>query len=932
MFTRLEYPKNARGALAYKFVYNHKGRMMKRLFYILCAWIPLAGIAAPRLGISPTLEGISELPMTLDGQVQNLIDRGASLGPAVIKYRIGELTEEADTRDIPARVLFNDGDSVQLFWQLKAGIRLYQNFSLRGGEFAWEFVIFNRNNRPAEILDLSFHLPVCGVDESVAPRHNFNRHISVNRDASWFYWAPLDGYGEHVVMLPEDGTSLEYTTDDNWFFIHSSTAVDRVRDTWRQPSTTRAMKPYEKVRYAFRLFKADGRDAVAESIYGRGGVLFGFVPGMVVPEGVEASFSVRTKHDIAGISAEYPESTVISHTSDNGEYGLWKVSFGRLGENRLTVAYGDGKVCYLDFFVTRPLRELICKRAAFITSKQQHRDPSKWYNGLYSLYDMERGELLSPDYLQDLREDFMVGGSDDPSNSKPVYVSEKNVLYPDSLEIASLEYYEQHFVWGKLQRTGDEYPYPYGIYGSENWYRNRSGMDGGYDAGGSGKGRMWRTFDYTTHIAIYYNLFRIAENNPGWVHYLNAEGYLDRAYHTAMAFFEVPYNILMGEQWAFHGWCDWAYKQGNFHERYILDLIDALEERGRQEDAARLRREWEKKVTYMIYEDEWPFGSEMFVDRTAFESSYYIGEYALNTDMVPREQFWYDKNLERWYSYTEFDEAAKLEFMQKQLEANLALRGIHEPGYSRCGTAWTGNGSALDYMSQMGGVALLDYAVRFSDEPCRYVRYGYNSILSSWALMNVGDESSDYGYWHPGKDKDGAAGWAFCIFQHSHPYMQYIDIGRGPWRYDGEIDHGFTGGVHGAGIYVVWDPVFGEICYGGDMKVEGGAYKIRPYDGAGRYLAIPDAGRFELRLYNNGMDDSKEQIVARDLDRIILHVEKRGQSQSQRLSLRNLPEGEYGIRINGRNSGHFRSDGTFTDVNVGCSLDFFKIEISKTNK
>lgn len=82
--------------------------------------------------------------------------------------------------------------------------------------------------------------------------------------------------------------------------------------------------------------------------------------------------------------------------------------------------------------------------------------------------------MLSPDHLGDLREEFMVGGSDDPSNSKPVYVSEKNVIYPDREEIASLEYYEENFVWGKLQRTDREYPYPYGIYGSENWYQNRS--------------------------------------------------------------------------------------------------------------------------------------------------------------------------------------------------------------------------------------------------------------------------------------------------------------------------------------------------------------------------------------------------------------------------------------------------------------------------
>jgi hypothetical protein len=94
---------------------------------------------------------------------------------------------------------------------------------------------------------------------------------------------------------------------------------------------------------------------------------------------------------------------------------------------------------------------------------------------------------------------------------------------------------------------------------------------------------------------------------------------------------------LMGKQWAFHGWTDWAYKQGNFHERYLLYIISALENTGRKEAAARLRREWEKKVTYMIYEDPWPFGSEMFVDRTAFESSYYIAEYAKLNPMQPEE-------------------------------------------------------------------------------------------------------------------------------------------------------------------------------------------------------------------------------------------------------------------------------------------------------
>ena len=38
------------------------------------------------------------------------------------------------------------------------------------------------------------------------------------------------------------------------------------------------------------------------------------------------------------------------------------------------------------------------------------------------------------------------------------------------------------------------------------------------------------------------------------------------------------------------------------------------------------------------------------------------------------------------------------------------------------------------------------------------LRLGYGSLLSSYALMNTGDEASNYGYWFSGKENDGAAG------------------------------------------------------------------------------------------------------------------------------------------------------------------------------
>jgi len=216
----------------------------------------------------------------------------------------------------------------------------------------------------------------------------------------------------------------------------------------------------------------------------------------------------------------------------------------------------------LEFFTTLPLETMFKKRAAFIANNQQHRDTSKWYNGLFTLWDMEEKVLRGPDNRGSLHP-YMVGGSDDPSNGKCIYLAEKNVAYPNAEEIEALEYFIENFVWGKHQRTDKELPHPYGIYGSDNWYLNRNtkwGVQfesigttierleeqfGSPEGTGLGKERMWRTFDYTTYIMLYYNMYRIAKMYPDMVDYLDADGYLERAFGTAKAFFEVPYSIYM---------------------------------------------------------------------------------------------------------------------------------------------------------------------------------------------------------------------------------------------------------------------------------------------------------------------------------------------------------------------------------------------------
>lgn len=810
--------------------------------------------------ISPTIKldtqngGIGTMTFGQSNGGRNYLRENNYLGNLHVRYIVSGKVHAVKLSDFPPEVISNRSQNITLAWQLPGSIELNQVFSISGMEMNWDITISNRNKQTVEITDMSVHVPIGGRNEELPAKDNLTKHIFLNGHSSYLYWLPYSGQGNVLLMTMKDGTSLEYKELGDYYYIHSKTSVDRTNDTWRMPSTSKTVLSGKSYTTGFNFSLVEDYTAIPDKLYDKRNMVARIVPGMVVSPEMNVRCAIAGKQKIRLLEPEHPQQIQIANKGkSNGKY-LFDFKFSRLGENTITIQYGKGKTCYLNFYVIESLEDVIKKRAGFIATHQQHRDTTKWYNGLYSLWDMENEELLSPDNTGGLPYPYMVGGSDDPTNCKALYLSEKNVAYPNKEEIASIEYFEKNFVWGKLQRTDKEYPYPYGIYGIDNWYELRSGELGDYNSGGSGKERMWRTYDYPTHFATYYNLYRIAKDYPYLVNYLDAKGYLERAYRTAMAYFEVPYNIFMGKQFAIKGWSDWAYKQGNFHERYLLDIIKALKAEGRELAADTLRKEWEKKVLYMIYDDPWPFGSEMFVDRTAYESTYYVAEYAKTHKINPQEQLWYDKNEQRWYSYKSLDTTRIDTFMINQLDANLAIRGLYEYDFGHLGTASSGGKGNLEYMSQMGGAAILDYAFRFAGTPEKYVNWGYNSLLSSWALVNIGTKDANYGYWFKGKANDGAVGWVYSPYQHSYLWdLKSVKQKRGPLRYDGEIDHGLTGGIHGSGIYLLDDSDFGIIAYGGNAEVDKkGNISVMPYDGIRRQLRIFTPTRMAVELMKDG--------------------------------------------------------------------------------
>ena len=123
-------------------------------------------------------------------------------------------------------------------------------------------------------------------------------------------------------------------------------------------------------------------------IYQSGGIDTQVAPGMTLPRGQKAVFALRTQGGVEHIGSEFPDQTTVHFRERKGDTWIYEVVFEKLGENRLTVLFDDGRKTYLEFFCSLSPKDLMAKRSAFLTGHQQFRDTGKWYDGLYGVYDM----------------------------------------------------------------------------------------------------------------------------------------------------------------------------------------------------------------------------------------------------------------------------------------------------------------------------------------------------------------------------------------------------------------------------------------------------------------------------------------------------------------------------------------------------------------
>jgi hypothetical protein len=796
----------------------------------MLALVPVSSLlSGPAFQLEANGGRLSSIRFSGDKTPTNYVGENARLGDLNLAYRHpGQAWQSATTAGLPSVAPLSIGG------QIGSDLDVSSGFEQKGSRLVWRMRLKNVSNAPLELGGLAAPLPMrTRFDKS--SNSSVLKHSFVSGAGSFIFWMRPDSVGPYLTMTPLKGTAPEYWNRGAGgayqLFAHSASEVPKIeanKGSWRLPHTSRVLRPGESAEYGYVFEWAKDYNGVRDALARNGKLDVQVAPGMTVPNDLFADIAFRSSSTVTGVDAEYPAQTDVRFIGTRSGYQIYRVRFRHLGENRLTVRQSGGAKTYLEFFSTLPIETLIKKRAAFI-ARMQERDASKWYDGLFCEWNEKTGVRLTPDNYDEIKGWRIYEVTcDDPGLSKPAYLASKNAEYPVQAEVDALDLYIYKFVWGGLQQTTSE-KYPYAIYGIPDWKTLRESKATDRT---KGVDHVWRPYDYPHITTMYYGMYRIASQNPAIHTRLTAKDYLTRAYGTALAMFTVPRQVI---KWS-------AYDTGFYNEIVIPKMIDDLRRNGMVAEADTLASHWNRKVKTFVSGQVDLFRSEYAFDSTGFESTAAFADEAMRNGPA-----------------LGIDKTKARAFLEAQLAANLFCRGTIEPAYYYLGSDYRGGGGdgyTLSYMAPMGGYGVLDYGLNYAKDPAPYVRLGYQSILSSWALMNAGNVGSNYGYWFPGAANDGGTGGGFEPASYGKTWLDQPH-GRGAWYYSCETDLGYCGALRAARTTVADDPIFGRFCFGGQGQSKGSSYSFVPHDGVRRRISIRTKGTsLDLELTGTRIDAS----------------------------------------------------------------------------
>jgi hypothetical protein len=709
-------------------------------------------------------------------------------------------------------------------------LRIERVWALDAGHLVLRFTMTNKIKTPVEIGALGIPMIFNNVlndrslDEAHAKCSFYDPYIG--EDAGYLQVTRLNGHGPALLVVPDGKTPFEAynpildhpgpfgakpifidptprgITFEGFYqwMVHSAAYADL---EWKNvhewnPPTSLTLAPGESKTVGVSFLLSDSiRDIEKTLAANRRPVAVG-IPGYILPTDIEGRLFLKYPAAVQSITVEPKDAIDIrpqKSPQDNWQsYSLRGKSWGRV---RVSVAYADGTVQAISYFITKPETRAVADMGHFLTSTQWFTDASDPFHRAPSVmsYDHELRKIV----LQDSRV-WIAGLSDEGGAGSWLAAFMKQSVQPDKEELDTLEQFIDDTVWSRLQYADG--PKQYGVRKSLFYYQPgqmpphfyRSDFDWTTWTSWNKEGAelVNRSFNYPHVAAAYWVLYHLARNHTGLVTAHPWNWYLTQAYETSIA---MP---KLAPQYA---------QFGQMEGDIFLQILADLKREGMNTEADNLEAKMRERA------DRWkaqayPFGSEMPWDSTGQEEVYawtkYFGFHD-KAEVTLNAILGYDPAIPHWgYNgsarrYWDFIFAAKYRRLERQLH---------------------------HYGSGLNAIPLLTEYREHPDD-LYLLRVGYAGTMG--VLSDIGE--------------DGFLSPAF----HSFPDMLAFD------PLSGDNGPNFFGHAWNTATYVVHHPEFGWLAFGGNLTAEGSTVKVTPLDSArqrvylapfGLWLTL-DAGTFD---------------------------------------------------------------------------------------
>jgi len=675
------------------------------------------------------------------------------------------------------------------------------------GQLALRFELRNRSEQPVELggvaMPMVFNNILEGrsLDEAHAASSFYDPYVG--EDAGYLQATRLSGHGPALVVVPlgrtpfeaynpllRDPTPRGITFEGFYEWVAHSRGYAEEEwqnaEPWNEPTSV-TMAPGATRSFGVRFLVSPKIRQIEATLAAAGRPVAVGVPGYVLPMDQQAKLFLKSASEVVSVQVQPTGALVVSAAgSTPGGWRSYDVQGRQWGRARVTVGYADGTLQTIHYKVIKPAAQVVADLGRFLTTAQWFERPDDPFGRSPSVisYDYDTKEQVTEDARA-----WIAGLGDEGGSGSWLAAIMKQLVEPDTAELAKLQRFVDGVLWGGLQYADGELKY--GVRKSMFYYQPDSMPAGTYSesiryGGWSSWNReqamtVGRSYNYPHVAALHWVLYRLARNHNGLVTNHPWEWYLERAFETGQAMVRLaPHYAQFGQM------------EGTV---FVLILAD-LQREGWTEQAAaleaamRARAEVWRALGY-------PFGSEMPWDSTGQEEVYawcrYFGfdDKALVTlnailGYMPAVPHWgYNGSARR---YWDFQFAGKLQRLERQLHHY---------------------GSALNAIP-----VLAEY--RSHPDDFYLLRVGYAGAMG--ALANV--------------TTDGFGPSAF----HSYPSTLRID------GYSGDYGPGFFGQAINAATYVTHDPEFGWLAFGGNLSQQGDRITVQPVDAARTRLYLAPAG------------------------------------------------------------------------------------------